>query len=864
MFAFAIWDAPKRRLLLVRDRLGIKPLYWARVGRPLLFGSEIKAHARERADRSRSRTTRRCPRCSARATSPGAETMFRGIHKLLPGHQLVFENGRGRASAQYWDIPARDTTRDVRERLTDAIRSSCERFRELLEESVRLRLMSDVPLGMFLSGGIDSSAIAALMARHDRSSAADVLGRVQGAGVQRARIRARGRRASAPTRTKSSSTSATSSARCRSWCGTRTSRSRTRRACRSISSRRSRAQHVTVVLTGEGSDELLAGYGKYPRIALELARRRDLRADACRAPSARRIARAVVPTAAAAGSAAMRRDRFWRWTRRRRRCSSTTSPRSGSPISSGCSPPACARSATPTRAYGASIARTSTPPNGASTLLDRLLYADIKTYLVELLMKQDQMSMAASIESRVPFLDHKLVEFAATLPDEMEAVGLDDQARPARSDEGRSARIDSEPAEDGLPGAVRARGRAARWNGVVARRAARSPDARARHHRSRAPSNGCSPTTRPGADRRRRRIWSLLNLELWYRTFIDGEGMQTLPGNLRRPRSRRCACHAHPLAEVGPAAAARQGRQAADVASDAPPRARHEITYLAFADPAQPPADVDGMREVAVRVENRSAHAIRRRGRCASTLDAARHLVDPLPYAVAQVPLARVPPQAPRRCCSQRPFDLIVCDFPVAGGEPAATGCRARRCSSRTTSNRRSGGGTRRRQTGRVAALLYATQYRRMLPLRSGTRSRASTACSPYPTPIARRSRACIPAPLREPIHVVPTGVDTSLLRADRRVPIAASRRLWSSPARWTGCRTRTRCCSSAATILPLIRAEEPDVTLSIVGRAPTPAVQRLAADAASRSPAASTTCGRTCATRRSTSCRCESAAARG
>src|SRR6185295_16749929 len=96
---------------------------------------------------------------STRYTS-GTDTMFRGIHKLLPGHRLVFENGNVDIE-QYWDVPVGDR------RSTTAVaqREIVARFRELLEESVRLRLMSDVPLGMFLSGGIDSSAIAALMAQ---------------------------------------------------------------------------------------------------------------------------------------------------------------------------------------------------------------------------------------------------------------------------------------------------------------------------------------------------------------------------------------------------------------------------------------------------------------------------------------------------------------------------------------------------------------------------------------------------------------------------------------------------------------------------------------------------------------------------
>src|SRR6185436_3425040 len=156
MFAFAIWDAPQRRLLLVRDRLGVKPLYWTRTDDVLLFGSEIKAILASDLVKPEPNQTVLPELLSTRYTSSD-ETLFRGIRKLLPGHLLVFEGGEIR-TRQYWDIPSRG------DRPAEGERSPVERFRELLEESVRLRLMSDVPLGMFLSGGIDSSAVAALMA----------------------------------------------------------------------------------------------------------------------------------------------------------------------------------------------------------------------------------------------------------------------------------------------------------------------------------------------------------------------------------------------------------------------------------------------------------------------------------------------------------------------------------------------------------------------------------------------------------------------------------------------------------------------------------------------------------------------------
>src|SRR3989454_520247 len=168
MFVFAVWDAPKRRLLLVRDRLGIKPLYWARVGDTLLFGSEIKAILASDLITPQANREVLSEILSTRYTS-ATDTMFRGIHKLLPGHLLVYERG-GITTRQYWDVPA-GRPEGLRDAGRRAGLPSCRDgdivadFLALLEESVRLRLMSDVPLGMFLSGGIDSSAIAALMAR---------------------------------------------------------------------------------------------------------------------------------------------------------------------------------------------------------------------------------------------------------------------------------------------------------------------------------------------------------------------------------------------------------------------------------------------------------------------------------------------------------------------------------------------------------------------------------------------------------------------------------------------------------------------------------------------------------------------------
>jgi asparagine synthase (glutamine-hydrolysing) len=165
--------------------------------------------------------------------------------------------------------------------------------------------------------------------------------------------------------------------------------------------------------------------------------------------------------------------------------------------------------------------------NGTSTFLDRLLYADIKTYLVELLMKQDQMSMATSIESRVPFLDHKLVEFAATLPDEWKLQGW------------TTKRILREAMKGVLPASILNRPKMgfpvpfATWTRGAWNAVARDVllDRRARERGILEPHavdsllRAHAAGTTEGGDR----IWTLLNLELWHRTFIDGQGVQTLP-----------------------------------------------------------------------------------------------------------------------------------------------------------------------------------------------------------------------------------------------------------------------------------------------------------------------------------------------
>src|SRR2546423_8613290 len=151
MFAFAIWDAKSRTLLLARDRFGIKPLYVATAPWGIAFASELKAlHAAGLADRRLDWEA--LDMYSQLGYIPAPATPFAGVTKLEPGHTAVWRPGRGLSTTQYWDLP--------RER-AEAPRDADARVREWLDESVRAHLVSDVPVAAFLSGGLDSSAVVA-------------------------------------------------------------------------------------------------------------------------------------------------------------------------------------------------------------------------------------------------------------------------------------------------------------------------------------------------------------------------------------------------------------------------------------------------------------------------------------------------------------------------------------------------------------------------------------------------------------------------------------------------------------------------------------------------------------------------------
>jgi asparagine synthase (glutamine-hydrolysing) len=510
MFAFAIWDRRHKILFAARDRLGIKPFYYRYDGNKFLFGSEIKtilAHPGIRAELN----TGVLAEYLAFGYLVGSQTMFAGIEKLLPGHTLEVDAAGHLNTACYWDLTV-PVDEGVRPR-----EYYIKTYRELLEACVSSHLMSDVPLGVFLSGGIDSSAVAALTTKIRREPIetfsvgygeeafselpyARQVAKHIGSRHHEVRLSREEFFVSLPALIWHEDEPIVWPSSLSLYFVAGLARER-----------------VTVVLTGEGSDETLGGYMRY---AWTLA---NSRMD--------RVYRSLTPAL------------FRRWIRDgigsgvlssslRRKLEHTFVGRDGaswpsfyfdnfysafSAAEQGelLSPRARELSG---NAYAGTMAYWD---KSSGDLLHRLLYTDIHTYMVELLMKQDQMSMAASIESRVPFLDHVLVEFSARIPTQYSIQGLSGK------------HILKLAVEDLLPHSIVYRQKMgfptpwAHWlagpqlddleslmleprtleRGLTEHDAVRRLFA---EHRTGRRDNG-------------NRIWRLLNLETWQRVFLDGE-----------------------------------------------------------------------------------------------------------------------------------------------------------------------------------------------------------------------------------------------------------------------------------------------------------------------------------------------------
>ena len=414
MFAFAVWDESQQKLFCARDRLGIKPFYFWRNDERFLFASEIKCILED------SRIERR-PNYSAFSEYflfgylSNNKTLFQNVFSLPPGNTATIKDGK-LTIRKYWDVePANHDFRTEKE-----WRDSCL---ELLENSVKARLMSDVPLGVFLSGGVDSSAIAAIMNRHMKDPLMTFSVGYSEAGVSELNY--------AETVAKHLNTDHHKvlmpaddfwdSIPSLIWHEDEPITWPSSVALYFVSKLAS--EHVKVVLTGEGADELFGGYERYlltlwnikigriyeslvpefirngvvapflDRLPMPLYLKRKVKHTFLNYPT--KIENIYCDNFLSTFSEVSQRDMFAEKT--------ITKMNETNPY--------------------ASVMNAFNSRNGFS-FLDKLLYTDQKTYLVELLMKQDNMSMATSLESRVPFLDHTLVEFAASVPPEYKIKGF--------------------------------------------------------------------------------------------------------------------------------------------------------------------------------------------------------------------------------------------------------------------------------------------------------------------------------------------------------------------------------------------------------------------------------------------------------
>jgi asparagine synthase (glutamine-hydrolysing) len=410
MFAFALWDAGCRRLFVARDRLGIKPLYFTHSGGRLIFASEIKAilqHPSVRVDMDPEALTN----FLSLKYVPAPQTMFKGIYALPPGCSLTCSVS-GIRVCRYWDLsftnePAPENRREE---------FYADQLAALLRECVKLHLVSDVPFGAFLSGGVDSSAIVALMREFLEKPVKTYSVGFEGDGaafneLPYARLVAKKFQTDhhevfvRPAHLIDLAEKIV-------WHLDQPLAEHATVANYVLAEHASR--DVKMVLTGEGGDELFAGYARYAgeklsplvRLLPNAARSLALAASSY-LPGLRRQKVALY-----ALNQSDELTRFLNWF-----------PLFNSLMKRSLLAEALKESL---RGYKTEyVIAEHLARSRATAPLHRMLYMDTKLWLPDVLLARgDKMSMAASLEARVPLLDHKLVEFAASLPPNLKVRGL--------------------------------------------------------------------------------------------------------------------------------------------------------------------------------------------------------------------------------------------------------------------------------------------------------------------------------------------------------------------------------------------------------------------------------------------------------
>jgi asparagine synthase (glutamine-hydrolysing) len=415
MFAIALWDRRDRTLTLMRDRLGIKPLYWAKFGNTFLFGSELKAL------RAHPGWTPRIDQSAVAAFMrhnyiPAPRTIYEGVYKLEPGTVLTLPWRGEPKISRFWD--ARSVARDGSHNTTEGSDAELtEQLESLLKDAVGRRMIADVPLGAFLSGGVDSSTVVALMqaAKSGTVKSFSIGFDIEGySEAHHAAAVAKYLQTDHTELTVTSKEALDVIPRLADFYDEPFADSS--QIPTYLVSAMTR-KYVTVALSGDGGDELFAGYNRY-QLTQRFWRSLSLMPRAMRKGAARAIT-------------AVRPDR---WTQLLSALPSRLRPpQAGDKMHKAAavlrldSADAVYRRLVshwepseimPRVAEPRSILDDATVAKDFPDLLDRMQFLDLVTYLPDdILTKVDRASMAVALEARVPLIDHRVVEFAWRLPD---------------------------------------------------------------------------------------------------------------------------------------------------------------------------------------------------------------------------------------------------------------------------------------------------------------------------------------------------------------------------------------------------------------------------------------------------------------
>jgi asparagine synthase (glutamine-hydrolysing) len=401
MFAFALWDGRNRTLLLARDRLGVKPLYYAEAGGRLLFASELKAIL-QLPEIERKLDPKSVNYLFTFQSTSRSDSIIEGVKKLPPGHILIAAAGKKPVIERYWDVrfePDYGKSEDY----------FVERLRELLDESVRLRLVSDVPLGAFLSGGVDSSSVVAAMARLGADPLKTFsIGFKEAAYNELPHARSVAQRFGAEHHELVLEPDALKIIDDLAWFLDEPFGDPSCIPTYMVS--KLAAGHVKVALSGDGGDELFGGYDKYVvegddrRYKIPRLLRNALGAAARLMPDGMR-GRNMLYHFSLEGAERYLDSIVLFTDEQKRKLFRADEIAASDPYE-------------PWRRELRAIAEAD------GNWLSALQYMDLMGYLPnDILTKVDRMSMAHSLEARDPLLDHKLVEFAATIPPELQLRG---------------------------------------------------------------------------------------------------------------------------------------------------------------------------------------------------------------------------------------------------------------------------------------------------------------------------------------------------------------------------------------------------------------------------------------------------------